>query len=433
MTAATEVGHPDPDAIGDAGVVGDVGGAGGAGGIGPEQFEAEARKFLKAHAAERMEEDFVWGRGPENVGLLPDRTPEEDLADLAVAREWARTVYDAGFGWISGPRAYGGRGLPREYQRIYNSVARDYATPSMSPYGIGLGMVAPTIVAHATEEVKQAYLAKMHRGDIVACQLFSEPGSGSDLASLQTRAVRDGDEWIVNGQKVWTSGAQFSDIGEVICRTDPDLPKHRGLTGFVVDMHAAGVEVRPLRQMTGGASFNEVFFTDVRIPDTHRLGDINGGWTVALTTLMNERAAIGGGGGGVGLPTTTRIIEMIRALGRAGDPLIRQQLASVIINERVAGYTNLRAMAKIAVGQLPGPEMSLAKLSLTANMLRTSELVSSVLGASLTADTGSWGTYAWSDYVLSAPGMRIAGGTDEVLRNVLGERVLGLPKDPPVN
>ena len=421
MTAATEAGHEHPDAVGDAGE------------IGPEQFEADAREFLKAHAAERMEEDFVWGEGSDHVSLLPERTPEEDLADLAVAREWARTVYDAGFGWISGPPAYGGRGLPRDYQRIYNSVAQNYDTPSMSAYGIGLGMVAPTIVAHATEEVKQAYLAKMHRGDIVACQLFSEPGSGSDLASLQTRAVKDGDEWIVNGQKVWTSGAQFSDIGEVICRTDPDLPKHRGLTGFVVDMHAPGVEVRPLRQMTGGASFNEVFFTDVRIPDSHRLGDVNGGWTVALTTLMNERAAIGGGGGGLGLPTTIRIIEMIRALGRAGDPLIRQQLASVIINERVAGYTNLRAMAKIALGQLPGPEMSLAKLSLTANMLRTSELVSSVLGASITADTGTWGTYAWSDYVLSAPGMRIAGGTDEVLRNVLGERVLGLPKEPPVH
>ena len=418
MTTAAEVGHQDRDAAGDTGA------------ISLEEFEADAREFLKAHAAERIDEDFVWGEGPDKVSLLPDRTPEEDLADLAVAREWAQTVYDAGFGWISGPPAYGGRGLPRDYQRIYNDVARDYATPSMSAYGIGLGMVAPTILAHATEEVKQAYLAKMHRGDIVACQLFSEPGSGSDLASLQSRAVKDGDEWIVNGQKVWTSGAQFSDIGEVICRTDPDLPKHRGLTGFVVDMHAPGVEVRPLRQMTGGASFNEVFFTDVRIPDTHRLGDVNGGWTVALTTLMNERAAIGGGGGGLGLPTTTRIIEMVRALGRSGDPLIRQQLASVIINERVASYTNLRAMAKIAVGQLPGPEMSLAKLSLTANMTRTSDLVSSVIGPALVADTGTWGTYAWSEFVLGAPGLRIAGGTDEVLRNIIGERVLGLPKEP---
>jgi alkylation response protein AidB-like acyl-CoA dehydrogenase len=398
--------------------------------IGADEFEAEARAFLEGHATRRPEEAFVWGVGSDSVSLFPERTPEEDIADLARARAWAQTVYDAGFGWISGPPAYGGRGLPRDYQRLYHSVAVDYSTPSMSAYGIGLGMVAPTILAHATEEVKQAYLRKMYRGDIVGCQLFSEPGSGSDLASLQTRAVRDGDEWVVNGQKVWTSGAQFSDIGEIICRTDPDLPKHRGLTGFVVDMHAPGVEVRPLRQMTGGTSFNEVFFTDVRIPDSHRLGDVNGGWTVALTTLMNERAAIGGGGGGVGLPTTTRLIELARAVGRSSDPLVRQQLAEVIINERVARYTNLRAMAKIAVGQLPGPEMSLAKLSLTANMVRTCNLLSSTLGPALTADTGAWGTYAWSEFVLGVPGMRIAGGSDEVLRNILGERVLGLPKEP---
>ncbi len=375
----------------------------------------------------------MWGVGSEGVSLFPERTPEQDAADLAAARSWAQKVFDAGFGWISGPPAYGGRGLPRDYQRLYNSLAAEYATPSMSAYGIGLGMVAPTILAHATEVVKQAYLMRMYRGDIVGCQLFSEPGSGSDLASLQTRAVRDGDEWIVNGQKVWTSGAQFSDIGEIICRTDPDLPKHRGLTGFVVDMHAPGVEVRPLRQMTGGASFNEVFFTDVRIPDSHRLGDVNGGWTVALTTLMNERAAIGGGGGGVGLPTSTRLVELTRAHGRSEDPLIRQQLAEVIINERVARYTNLRAMAKIAVGQLPGPEMSLAKLSLTANMVRTCDLLSSALGPALIADTGAWGTYAWSEFVLGVPGMRIAGGSDEVLRNILGERVLGLPKEPAAN
>jgi alkylation response protein AidB-like acyl-CoA dehydrogenase len=183
--------------------------------------------------------------------------------------------------------------------------------------------------------------------------------------------------------------------------------------------------------MTGGASFNEVFFTDVRVPDSHRLGDVNGGWTVALTTLMNERAAIGGGGGGgVGLPTATRLIELARASGKADDPLIRQQLASVYINDLVSRYTTLRSMAKIAVGQLPGPEMSLAKLSLTANMVRTYELVSSILGPALVADTGAWGTYAWTQFLLGVPGMRVAGGTDEVLHNIIGERVLGLPKEP---
>ena len=400
------------------------------GGITPEQLEAEARAFLDANAERRPVETFVWGQGSENVSLFPERTPEQQEADLATSRAWANQVFDAGFGWITGPVEYGGRGLSAEHQRTWNRVAADYQTPSLSIYGIGLGMVAPTVLAHATDGVKDAYLRRMWRGDIVACQLFSEPSSGSDLASLQTRAVKDGDEWILNGQKVWTSGAQVSDIGEIICRTDPDLPKHRGLTGFVVDMHAPGVEVRPLRQMTGGASFNEVFFTDVRVPDTHLLGEVNGGWTVALTTLMNERAAIGGGGGGVGLPTSTRLIEVARATGTNTDPLVRQQLAEIVINDRVAGYTNRRAMAKIAQGQLPGPEMSLAKLSLTANMVRTYEALSSMLGPKLVVDTGEWGTYAWSQYLLGVPGMRIAGGSDEVMRNIIGERVLGLAKEP---
>ncbi len=419
MTETAVVSHEDREGPDDATAV-----------VTPEQFEREARSFLDANARLRTQESFVWGEGSDHVSLFPERTAEQQAADLAAARSWAQTAFDAGFGWISGPVAYGGRALPREYQRIYGSVAADYAIPSQAVYGIGLGMVAPTILAHATEEVKQAYLRPMYRGDIVACQLFSEPSSGSDLASLQTKAVRDGDEWIVTGQKVWTSGAQVSDIGEIICRTDPDLPKHRGLTGFVVDMHAPGVEVRPLRQMTGGASFNEVFFTEVRVPDSHRLGDVNGGWTVALTTLMNERAAIGGGGGGVGLPTPVRLMELAGAVGRSEDPHIRQQLATIIINDRVARYTNLRAMAKIAVGQLPGPEMSLAKLSLTANMTRTCDLVSSLLGPALVTDTGAWGTYAWSEFLLGVPGMRVAGGTDEVLHNIIGERVLGLPKDP---
>ena len=247
---------------------------------------------------------------------------------------------------------------------------------------------------------------------------------------MQSRAERDGDEWLLNGQKVWTSGAQLSDIGEIICRTDPTLPKHRGLTGFVIDMHAPGVEVRPLRQMTGGASFNEVFLTDVRVPDSHRLGEVNGGWAVALTTLMNERAAIGGGGGGATLTGVNRLIELCRAMGRSGDPLVRQKLAAVIIQSRVAAYTTARSMAAVSVGQAPGPELSLAKMGLTEAMLRTNELLSLVLGPALVADSGQWGTYAWSHYILGVPGMRVAGGTDEVLRNIVGERVLGLPKEP---
>ncbi len=272
----------------------------------------------------------------------------------------------------------------------------------------------------------------MYRGDTVACQLFSEPGAGSDLASLQTRAVRDGEEWLVSGQKVWTSGAQYSDIGEIIARTDPDLPKHKGLTGFIVDMRAPGVEIRPLRQMTGGASFNEVFFNEVRVPDDHRLGDVNNGWNVALTTLMNERAAIGAGGmGGSGL--VTRAIEMAKAFGLAADPLTRQALADLVVRSRVNQYTNQRALDRIRAGQTPGPELSIAKLAGTDLSARLADFVGGVLGAKLTADTGEWGTYAWSQLVLGTPGMRIAGGSDEVMRNIIGERVLGLPKDPGVD
>src|SRR4051812_25834882 len=278
---------------------------------------------------------------------------------------------------------------------------------------------------------RDLYLRRLYRGEMVACQLFSEPTNGSDLAGLQTKAIKDGDEWIINGQKVWTSGAQYSDIGEIICRTDPDKPKHKGLTGFIVDMHAPGVEVRPLRQMTGGASFNEVFFTDVRVPDDHRLGDVNEGWTVALTTLMNERASIGGGGAGPSLGTG-RMIEMVKHFKLDKDPIIRQRLADIYINLQVAKLNNLRGMEKIKSGQLPGPEMSTGKLSLTNNMQKIADFVGDVLGPRLIANTGEWGTYTWSEFVLGVPGMRIAGGTDEVMKNILGERVLGLPKEPPV-
>jgi alkylation response protein AidB-like acyl-CoA dehydrogenase len=277
--------------------------------------------------------------------------------------------------------------------------------------------------------VKQQYLKPLWRGDIIGCQLFSEPIAGSDLAGIQTRAVRDGDEWIITGQKVWTSGAHYSDVGEIITRTSPDKPKHKGLTMFLIDMHAPGVEVRPLRQMTGGASFNEVFLEEVRVPDTHRLGDVDEGWTVALTTLMNERASIGGGGVGSGVTGTSRLIETARRAGVADDPVIRQRIAEVFVQANVARYNNLRAMAKIKAGQLPGPEMSIAKLSLTQNMTRTASLIADILGPRLVADTGEWGTYAWAEFVLGIPGLRIAGGTDEVMRNIVGERVLGLPKE----
>jgi alkylation response protein AidB-like acyl-CoA dehydrogenase len=241
-----------------------------------EEFRAEVQAFLDANAERRPEETkFVWGEGDDDVAMFEEVDPDEERRQLEAAKAWRANRFDAGLGYLTGPERFGGRELPTAYERIYGGLESRYQVPKQSFFGIGLGMVAPTIKDHAQPHVAGRYLPKMYRADIVGCQLFSEPGAGSDLAGLQMRAERDGDEWILNGQKVWTSGAHYSDIGEVICRTDPDLPKHKGLTGFVVDMHAPGVEVRPLRQMTGGAAFNEVFFNDVRVPDDHRLGDVN--------------------------------------------------------------------------------------------------------------------------------------------------------------
>jgi acyl-CoA dehydrogenase len=403
-----------------------------------DEFEQEVTAFLDANAEPKREEKTAsseWGEGSDEVALFDEVDEDVEKRQLAEAKVWRAKRYDAGLGWITGPTAFGGRELPQAYDRVYAGLEAKYRVPAQTFFGIGLGMVAPTILAHATDDVKADLLPKMYRGDIVGCQLFSEPGAGSDLASLQTKADRDGDEWIITGQKVWTSGAQYSDIGEVICRSDPDLPKHQGLTGFVVDMNAPGVEVRPLRQMTGGASFNEVFFTEVRVPDTHRLGDVNQGWGVALTTLMNERASIGAGsgGGGMGLANVDRLSQMVRQFGQADDPLTRQQLAQIYIQFQVAKYTNQRAMDKIKSGQAPGPEMSIAKLALTRNLRDTTEFVAQVLGPRITADTGEWGTYSWGQLLMGVPAMRVAGGTDEVLRNIIGERVLGLPKEPGID
>ncbi len=237
-------------------------------------------------------------------------------------------------------------------------------------------MVVPTILAHGTPET-HAYLNRMRAGELVGCQLFSEPGAGSDLAGLTTKAERDGDEWIITGQKVWTSGAHYSDVGEIICRTDPDLPKHKGLTGFVVDMKAPGVEVRALRQMTGGAAFNEVFFDEVRVPDHHRLGDVNQGWTVALTTLMNERASIGGGGGGRRHGPRQRhpAHRDDRHYGVDGNDVLRDELTRLYTGFQVAKFTNQRAAEKLKATGVPGPEMSLGKLMLTNNLTATAEFV----------------------------------------------------------
>jgi acyl-CoA dehydrogenase len=290
------------------------------------------------------------------------------------------------------------------------------------------------MMAYANEDQKRRFLPPLASGEEVWCQLFSEPAGGSDLAGLRTRAERDGDDWVINGQKIWTSGAHYSDYAILITRTDPTVAKHKGLTMFFLSMKTPGVEIRPLRQMTGGAAFNEVFFDEVRIPDSHRLDEVNNGWNVALTTLMNERASIGaGGGGGGGVTSARRIHAMLEHFGLADDKVVVDQIAKIYSDFMVARWTNQRALDKIKAGALPGPELSTAKLSLTNNLKSYSEWIAGVLGPRICADTGEWGTYAWSKMLLGVPGMRVAGGTDEIMKNIVAERVLGLPKDPGID
>jgi len=294
---------------------------------------------------------------------------------------------------------------------------------------VTVGLIAPTVLAFGTPEQQRQFIPRFLRTTELCCQLFSEPGAGSDLASLSTRAVRDGDSWVINGQKVWTSGARFSAWGELIARSDPDVPKHAGQTAFLVPMGTPGISVVPIRQMSGGSSFNEVFFDDVRISDSLRLGPVGGGWRVALTTLGFERASSGSHNDVGG--SWEQVRALAEWLDASKSPVNRQALASLYILDRVRRMHAERALANRLAGDgVPGPEASGGKLLWTQWMTRVSEVVSQLLGPRLLADTGEWGTFAWSDHVLGAPGYRIAGGSDEIQRNIVAERVLGLPSEP---
>jgi alkylation response protein AidB-like acyl-CoA dehydrogenase len=291
-------------------------------------------------------------------------------------------------------------------------------------------MVAPTLAQFGTESAKQRWLRGLRRADVVGCQLFSEPAAGSDLAAVRARASQGPDgSWTLNGQKVWTSGAHYSQVGIALTRTS-DGPRHRNLTAFIVDMQLAGVEVRPLRQITGAADFNEVFLTDVVVDDSCRLGDVGQGWSVCIAMLMHERGAIGGSSsGGSGLFRMDDLAAWITGLGCQDDPAVVEAFARVYSGVTAAKAMRARADANLKVNGVPGPEMSLGKLALTSNLQALSDLVSIALGPQLVADTGRPQAYAWSELVLSVPGMRIGGGTDEIHRNTVAERFLGLPKD----
>jgi alkylation response protein AidB-like acyl-CoA dehydrogenase len=319
---------------------------------------------------------------------------------------------------------------------VFNEEATGRTLPT-AIYTIGLGMVIPTLIEFGTEEQKERHVAKALRGEEVWSQLFSEPGAGSDVASLQMRAERDGEEWVLNGQKVWTTGAQLSDFGAVIARTNVEVPKHQGITMFIVDFGAPGVEVRPLRQMTGGASFNEVFFNDVRVPAGNVIGPVDGGWRCAIAMLMNERVAIGSGGGGARGGAGGGIgpyLRLARAKGVDQDPVVRQALADVYVRQRVLGFIGQRTRAAVKAGKAPGPEGSVAKLAGALLARRTSDLAIAIAGAAGQAwEADDPRGDRWAMSVLMAPASRIAGGTDEVQRNIVGERVLGLPKEPAVD
>ena len=396
-----------------------------------EEFLPEAEAFLASRYPRRESEDrrpFQWGEGSDEVRVFQEPDPDEEAEAMPRIRAWRAALWDAGFAWISGPPEYGGRGLPRSYEAAFNSLSRKFDVPGDAALTVSLGMIAPTILRHADERQKQEYLPALFRGELIACQLFSEPDAGSDLASIKTKAVRDGDRWQITGQKVWTSGAHLADVGEIICQTEPG-PRHRNLTAFMVDMHARGVTVRPLRQMTGGASFNEVFLDDVEVADTARIGAEGVGWRVALTTLSYERNAMGHSAfGGAGILSTDRLMQLIRHAGLANDPLVKRRFGELVTELRVARYAQEVTAERMRAGQSPGPEIAINKLALSANMARLGDFVVSVLGPRAIADTGEWGTYAWTSVVLGAPGYRLGGGSDEVLKNMLAERVLGLPK-----
>ena len=373
----------------------------------------------------------------EAATWLQDNVPSESelagMDPMQQAKHWQKKKADAGWACIRWPKEYGGRGADAIQQVILNQEEAKVNAPATNMFSIGQGMAAPTMMTWATEEQKQRYLPKLASGEEIWCQLFSEPAGGSDLAALRTKAVRDGDEWVINGQKIWTSGAQYSDWGILVLRTDPDVPKHQGLSYFFIDMKSPGIEIKPIKQISGASGFNEVYFTDVRVSDSQRLGEVGQGWQVALTTLMNERASIGGGGGAAGFNTA---MELARKIEINDEPAIknqnvRAQLANWYVQESGLKYTGYRSMTALSKGEIPGPENSIGKL---VGAPKTQDLASFAIdlmeqaGVMWSPGTDDFDNMFQSTY-MSIPGLRIAGGTDEIMANIIAERVLGLPQD----
>ena len=382
-------------------------------------FRAEVRAWLEGNAERRAYPGETWKA----------RFGEAD--GLARAKDFQSRKAAGGFAALSWPVEYGGRGASPVQQVIYQQEESRFLVPR-GYFEIGLGMCIPTMLAYATEDQKRRFAPKALSGEEIWCQLFSEPAAGSDLAGLRTRSVKDGHEWVLNGQKIWTSGAHFSDWGIIVTRSDPRAPKHKGLTFFFLDMRSPGIEVRRIKQVSGASNFNEVYFTDVRVPDTQRLGGVGHGWGVSITTLMNERLAVGDVAG----PDFDEAFALARAVmledGPAmGNASVRERLADWYVRQQGLRYTRFRTMTALSRGQTPGPEASIGKIVSASKLQEIAAFGMDLLdmGGTITDPALAPMRAAFQEAFLAAPGARIAGGTDEILRNILAERVLGLPPD----
>ena len=392
-------------------------------------FRAEARAWLTEHAPP------FEARGAAALQHGRSAASQEEYAKVEreshdAAREWQAELYKGGWAGISWPKSFGGRGgTPMQTAIFAEEQAR--FTVSNGPLMVSINMVGPTLMAHGTQEQQDEHLEKIISGQEVWCQLYSEPGAGSDLASLRTRAVRDGDEWVVNGQKVWNSSARAADWAILLARTDVDVPKHQGITYFIVDMRTPGIDVRPLRQASGAYHFNEVFLDDVRIPASNVVGDVGDGWRVARTTLANERAMIGGGGSRGQIPA---LIDLARKFGKNEDPLVRQAIAKVVTSEALLRYLGMRSRTALSKGVQPGPEGSVMKLIVGLHLTAVADAALEIEGpAGMLADDDAPSGGDWQQARINTWMTRIGGGTDEVQHNVLAERILGLPREMQVD
>ncbi|MFI5043740.1 MAG: acyl-CoA dehydrogenase family protein [Acidimicrobiales bacterium] len=384
-------------------------------------FRKEVRSFLDEHASPRHGDERDWSRN----GASTDEAVAADFRDRC--REWQHTLYQNGWAGLTWPKEFGGAGLTPAHQIVFASELAKYDATS-GFIQAAQGLVGPTLMQHGTPEQQQRYIAPLLAGDEFWCQLFSEPGAGSDLANLATRAVLDGDVWVVTGQKVWNSSAQFADFGILIARTDPDLPKHEGITYFIVDMTTPGIEVRPLVQAQGVAHFNEVFFSEVRIPAANVVGGVGGGWKVTRTTLRSESNMISGAGQAT---TYNAVLSTARRVGRTDEAVVRQGLAQVYSDELILRWMGWRTQTAVMTGRyelmLHG---SLLKNFFTRSLKRRVELGLDLEGPEGMLDDDAEGNGFWQYQCLNQFASRIGGGTEEVHRNNLGEQALGLPREP---